>query len=114
MIAYDLKKGLYGISAPRKLNCHATSSRALIIVAVAPARLSSAVVRRSFCVTSSPAYLVSCRTMGCCIFCGRSLLGQIRPTRSSTDWSCFSIRFNAVLANDHHDEEVNTVVLPGG
>jgi hypothetical protein len=52
--------------------------------------------------------------MGCCIFCGRSLLGQIRPTRSSTDWSCFSIRFNAVLANDHHDEEVNTVVLPGG
>lgn len=60
MIAYDLKKGLYGISAPRKLNCHATSSKALITVAVAPARLSSFVVRSNFCVTFSPAYLISC------------------------------------------------------
>jgi hypothetical protein len=85
MIAYDLKKGLYGISAPRKLNCHATSSRALITVAVAPTCVSSVVVRSSFLLTSSPAYLVSCRTIGCCDLFGRSLLGQIRPTRSSTD-----------------------------
>lgn len=60
MIAYDLKNGLYGISAPRKLKCHAISSKALITVAIAPARFSSVVVRRNFCATVSPAYSISC------------------------------------------------------